>query len=185
MSRPRPCGPFSGATGSAVGRGFTLVELAVIIALMAILAAVAVPTLDRIGESRAGMASSMLARDLAFARQYAVATGRRTWLVVREDGDGWDLLVEPAGSQDRSAAVPMADEITGRVRTRSLSALGDDDVTVANVDVDGEREIGFDWRGRPLNAAEADCAADALFTMSSGAVVTVVKETGFVRDATP
>lgn len=185
MRALRRRGLFSGAAESSGRRGFTMVELAVVIVIAAILAAVAVPTMDRIGETRAGMATTMLARDLAFARQYAVATGRRTWVEVRVDGDGWDLLVEPVGSEDRSTAVPLVDELTGRTRSRTLSALGYDGAAVANVDVDGDRAIGFDWQGRPLNAAESFCAADGAFTMSSGATVTVVKETGFIRDASP
>ena len=58
--------------------GFTLIELIAVLVIVAVLAAAAVPTLDRVGETRSAMAAKNLLRDLTWARQRAVATGTTT-----------------------------------------------------------------------------------------------------------
>jgi len=104
------------------GGGFTLIELVAVLVIVAVLAAVAVPSLDAIGETRAAMAARQLLRDLTFARQRAVATGTRTWVVFDIDAETWSVLGEDPAAPGRAGATVLTDPATGRDHVQRLDA---------------------------------------------------------------
>lgn len=76
-------------------RGFTLVELAVALAMMATLATLAYPSLaDWLARQRVQAAAEMLAGDLANARLLAAQKGQTVHLNVA-DGSCWALSTSP------------------------------------------------------------------------------------------
>jgi prepilin-type N-terminal cleavage/methylation domain-containing protein len=167
------------------GGGFTLIELVAVMVIVAVLAAVAVPSLDRLGQTRAAMAARQLLRDVTFARQRAVATGTVTWVIFDPDSETWSVLAEDPAAPGRAGAGPLTDPATGRDHVQHLGVGSFVGVELISAAFDDDVEVGFDWLGRPLNAAEAPLAADGTVTLSGGQEVRVTATTGHVRHVAP
>ncbi len=83
------------------GGGFSLIELIAVMIVVGILAAAVAPVLSATARTRAAMAARHLVRDLTFARQRAVATGTRSWVVFDTAAETWTVLVEDPASPGR------------------------------------------------------------------------------------
>lgn len=87
-------------------RGFTLVELAIGVAVLALLAAIAVPSFgERIARARLAGTAETLATDLAEARFEAAQSGRALYVVFSPGAD-WCYAVARAPSCDCRSALP-------------------------------------------------------------------------------
>jgi len=168
-----------------VDGGFTLIEMVAVIVVLAILAGAAVPTLSALNASRSAMAGKQLLRDLTFARQRAVATGTRCWVVVDANADTWSILSEDPASPGRAGATVITDMATGRPYTIVLNTSEFQGVGVASCNFDGASEVGFDWLGKPLNSASASLAADGSVVLTGGEQVQVRTHTGYVKYVAP
>ncbi len=167
------------------GGGFTLIELLAVMVIIAILAAVTVPSMNAMDDTRAAMAAKELLRDLSFARQRAVATGAVTWIVFDVNAESWSILAEDPAAPGRAGASVISDFATGRTYTQTLNTGSYSGVEIVTAAFDGDVEIGFDWLGRPINAAESDLAAQGAVTVTGSHEVTVAVETGFVDYVAP
>ena len=101
-----------------LGRGFTLLELMVAIAVLAILATVGVPSFRAlIQNNRVTTQANELVSALSFARTEAVKRGRNVEVVITQLGTGWNArvavdatdealrVVDRGGSVDRKSVV--------------------------------------------------------------------------------
>jgi prepilin-type N-terminal cleavage/methylation domain-containing protein len=71
-------------------RGLTLLELAIAMAVLAVLSALAVPTMaSRLRSERLQIAADMLAADIADARHEAARRGSALHVEARSDGAAW------------------------------------------------------------------------------------------------
>jgi prepilin-type N-terminal cleavage/methylation domain-containing protein len=169
------------------GGGFTLIELIVVLVLVGILAATAVPSLATLTSSRAAAGARQVQRDVSFARESAILTGTRTWVIFSASTDTYSILVEDPSNPGRLNASVMTDPATGKDYQVTLGAAGSEfsGVEITSAAFDGQQEIGFDWLGRPLNNAEADLAAQGTVTLSGGHLITVRVGTGMVTYVAP
>jgi type II secretion system protein H len=106
--------------------GFTIFELIVVLALLIILAAVAIPTSESLyGDSRSKAAADQVRGELAAARAWAIEEGRPYRVAVSDDGkrvrraaeDEWD---QQAGAEAAAGArrVEVAlEKVTAKVQT--------------------------------------------------------------------
>lgn len=162
--------------------GFTLVELMISLAVLAILIAMAVPSLREIGlNSRSsGMINTLLA-DLSVARSEAVKTARATY-VTAAGGDwaqGWNIWTDANGNGVRDGDEPTLkshDPINGGYTSDesrfSLRAVAGAAAGGANID-----QIAFGPQGQ---AVEPDtgarfglCRPDGNAARSTGIQVSV------------
>lgn len=104
-----------------LGQGFTLLELMVTIAVLAILATVGVPSFrDLIQNNRVTTQANELVSALSFARTEAVKRGQSVEVLVAQEGTGWRTRVALNGAADAL-----------RVVDRGGSSVGiDEDVTI-------------------------------------------------------
>lgn len=156
-----------------------------VIVIVGILAAVAVPTMSTLDDSRAAAAGRQLLADVTFARQRAVATGNPSWVVFDTDAETWTVLVENPQKPGRDEAAPLADPVDG---TDYVETLGVDrfiNVELLTVNFDGGAEVGFDWLGRPFTQAQPVLNTDGTVTITGGYTLTVHGGSGHTTLATP
>jgi Tfp pilus assembly protein FimT len=150
-----------------------LVEVVIVCVITALVAAVALPALSSVNAVRRSAAQRSVERDLGYARERAVCTGRRGWVVFDVAASTYTLLGEPAGNPGRGSAATLTDPATGRPYTRALNAGELAGVTLVSVSFGGGSEVGFDWLGRPLTAAGTPLSVPGVVTISGGGTVTV------------
>jgi type IV fimbrial biogenesis protein FimT len=100
-------------------RGFTLIELMVTLAVLAILAAVAVPNMQSfLDRSKLDLIVQDLTSSIALARTEAVKRGQRVMILGKDTGPGalakgWRVFVEDVDSPEKyvSQATMIADQL--------------------------------------------------------------------------
>jgi type II secretory pathway pseudopilin PulG len=157
-----------------------LIEVLVVMIIASIMAAVAVPTLSTLSATRAAAAQKLVLRDMSYARERAIATGMRTWVVFNVAGNSYSLLQEPVGSPGRSNATVMTDPGTQKAYTQTLGANQFAGVSLVSASFDSGAECGFDWLGKPLNSAQNALAANGTLTLSGSKTVTVQAGSGLI-----
>jgi Tfp pilus assembly protein FimT len=151
----------------------------VVMTIIAIMAATAAPSLMNLGSTRSAAAARQLVRDLTFARQRAIATGTRHWVVFNTSTQTWSVLIENATSPGRAGATALNDFATGRPFVQTMNAAPFTAISLTAASIGGGSEVGFDWRGKPLNASEAALSTDGTITFTGGRTVTVKANTGY------
>ena len=162
-----------------------MIELIAVMSIVGVLAVAAVPTLANLGDARASLAARQLLKDMTFARQYAVATGTRSWVIFDAAGETWSLLQEDPASPGRSGASFMTDLATGGNYTIELGSGSYAGIGIASATFDAGVEVGFDWLGQPLNNTESELAANGTVTLTGGHLITVTAGTGHVFHTAP
>lgn len=160
------------------GRGFTLVEAMVTLAVLAIVAALAVPGLAQLLDTRRlNAAAHALATDLQLARTDAVARNRVLRLAVQASGAGscWILHTGAAGACSCSGAATICS--AGDVEIRSARFEAADRVRVeANV-----ASIAFD----PLHGTSTPAGTLRVVGGDGRSVQHVVNAMGRARTCSP
>ena len=151
--------------------GFTLVELVAVMVLAGILAAATFPALGSIAAAKAAGVQRQIQRDLTFARERAVNTGVRTWVVFDVQGNSYSVLAEPEGSPGRANAAVISDAATGRMYRIGLGNEAGASLVSANIA--GASEVGFDWRGRAVTSGGVSLSAAGVVTITGGKTVTI------------
>ncbi len=167
------------------GAGFSLIELLAIMVMLGVIAIATIPSIASLGADRASMAAQQLLRDLSFARQRAVASGTRSWVVFDTGAHTWSVLAEDPSVPGRAGAAVIVDPATGQDFIQLLDVNQFIGVQLVAVAIDGDVEIGFDWLGQPLNAAENPLAATGSVTLTGTHVVNVAIDTGYVTYVRP
>jgi Tfp pilus assembly protein FimT len=162
-------------------------EVVAVMVVMGIIAGVAVVSLGATVGNRPAMAAKQLQRDLTFARQRAVATGTKSWVVFAAvlGEDSWQVLAEDPDNPGRGNASSLTDPATGEGFTQMLESGRFVGVALSSVNFDGGVEIGFDWQGQPLNDSEAALAAQGSVVLTGNHTVTVETATGHVAYVAP
>jgi prepilin-type N-terminal cleavage/methylation domain-containing protein len=163
-------------------RGFTLVELVAVSVIIGVLSVTAMVSMSNTGATRERAAARHLARDLRFAREWAMATGLQTWASLNVSTHSWTVLADDRASPGRAGALAISDPATGnslitRINTGEYAGARLMSVSVPG----GGSEFGFDWLGRSENTAGAPLSADVTITIGSAPVVRVVAGTGAVE----
>ena len=156
-----------------------MTELVVVMVILAVVAAAAIPALSRTGSTRDAAAARLVAADLAFARQRAAATGNRVWVDFDPPSNSWTVLQEDAANPGYGNASTIVDPATGSAMVQRLDTLFVG-ATLTSADFDGSDVVGFDWLGRSLAAAEIALAAEGRVVLNSGFEIRVRSGSGLV-----
>jgi prepilin-type N-terminal cleavage/methylation domain-containing protein len=162
--------------------GFSLIELIAVMVIVGILAGSAIVSMGTATGNRQSVAAKQLLRDLTFARQWAVATGTRSWVEFDTTNHLWKVRAEDTSSPGWITAIVMVDPATGGEFVQKLNVGDFLGVKITSAVIDGDTWVGFDWLGRPLDKGdeETPLPADGTVTLSGGFGVTINKNTGHV-----
>lgn len=171
--------------GAGLTRGFTLLELTIVILVLGIIALTAVPALSIAREARAAGAAEFIERRLLDARARAVARGRPTGLHL-DPGLGTlrALEIETPGGSPAPAQTPLGEvEPAASVREHfpdaTFTLVGGDGVT-------GAQTLWFAFDGTPQSRSPGGAlllpwGQDAVVSVSGGGVVRVVRVSGAIE----
>ncbi len=130
-----------------MNKGFTFIELVLIIVIIGIIAVVAIPKMMDIGEVRLAAALEKVAADLRYAREFAMNHNSRSkvvfsaneYTIYEESAGAWQIIEDPATRDDYTILLD-----SGLYRG----------VTIASVTFDGGSEVQFDALGAPYISFE-------------------------------
>ncbi|MDX2017958.1 MAG: type II secretion system protein [Planctomycetota bacterium] len=163
-------------------RGFTLVELIAVSVIIGLLSVTAMISMSSTASARERAAARHLARDLRFAREWAMTTGLQTWLSFSLSSHSWSVLVDSRFLPGRSSALALTDPATGNAMVTRINVDDYAGVRLMAVSVPGGgSEFGFDWLGRSENTAGTALTSDVTITIGSAPAVRVLAGTGAVE----
>jgi len=169
----RPAAPPSKPRPSAArrSRGLTLVELMIVVTIIAIAAALAVPRLGGTQTTRLRAAAELLAADLAFAQIESIAHGDDPRMVVF-DPDASEYHLAASSTPDTPLDNPVGGQpyrvAFGQGRAGEL-----DGVSIQSLDVGGDDRLGFGLYGQLDQTEDASVTlalADQTVTLTIDAV---------------
>ncbi|MGE4357829.1 MAG: prepilin-type N-terminal cleavage/methylation domain-containing protein [Candidatus Omnitrophota bacterium] len=161
-------------------RGFTLIEIVLVIALIAILSITMAVKWTGFEEAKLTSAVSKLAADIAYAQQLAITTQlfhglsfdttNEKYSLFRIEADGTPTTIEDPYRRGEAFVVeyPLG-ELQG--------------VTLQSVNIEGGDQLLFNWQGTPCDSSGTELTSDATITLEckgNTKTLTVVAETGKV-----
>ena len=175
ITRPRPS-----------SRAFTLIELALVVALVGILAVSVIPALRGVSDARQAAAWRETERRFVHARTSAMAAGRAFGVRVNPVAGTFELMEVPLGAGSPGAA---RDPFGQPVGAWSLPASYPGTSIVGFVGGDGQSGTGtvwFGYDGAPQRRNSSGTllggfTQDAVVTLTGGRTVTVRQSSGLIE----
>lgn len=163
---------------------FTLVELLVVVVMLGVLAAVAIPSMASAQTSRSRAAAQQIGQDLTFARRRAQATGVVSWVIFTPVQSMYSVMAESTVTPGRANASTISDPATRTPMLVRLGQSGFDGVSIQSTTLTNN-EVGFDRFGRPLLTSGVVMTSNGTISLSSNASVTIAAQTGLITVSTP
>lgn len=166
-------------------KGFTLIELVMVLVIIAILAAVSMPNLTNLSIVRLGQAGRKIKSDIRFAQSYSLTSRQRTRVAFDTGANNYTLYRE----QSPGSWVVITNTLT---RQDFTAALGSGDFSGTSISavnfVSSGYNLLFDAEGAPYGYNPSGGAATKMtnsgsVTVSGGAstqVISVNAQTGTV-----
>lgn len=160
-----------------ISGGFTLVELLIVIAIIAIAAFTAIPMMSSAASVQIRSAANMLTADLEYAKSMAISRAQNYSVVFDVSADSYWIE-----KQDGSKLLhPVKKGFLYEINFQTDSRLNK--VDIVDVDFDTTSEVKFDYLGSPLNGSGGPLLDSGVIRLQAGGTtttVTVEPVTGFV-----
>lgn len=161
-------GPEDGPAVRCAARGFTLIEILIVIVILAIAAMTAIPMMGSAASVQIRSAGNMIAADLEYAKSLAISKGQNFWVVFDEGAESYSIVDQDGNTISHPVkkgfdyVMDFQDEGLGRVE-------------IADADFDGASQVQFDYLGSPDNGGTVHLQAGDM-----SATVSVEPVTGYI-----
>lgn len=159
-----------------MGRGFSLIELAAVVVIVAIMGVTASMSMSGVSGNRQTAAARQIARDLAWLRERAMSNGTTCWATFTVATNTY-VLKDESGSPGFASAAALTDPATGRAFSQVLNTGNYAGVSLLSATT---ASFGFDPKGRPVDTSGAIRTANVTIGVTGGRSATVTKSTGWV-----
>lgn len=156
----RPCG---------WSRGFTIVELLIVVVILSIVALTAIPMMSSAASIQIRSAANIIAADIEYARSMAISRGQNHKVVFDKDTDSYKLV----DLNGVTIQHPVKKGFPYVMNFRNESRLSRVDITSATFG--GDQTVVFDCLGSPDSGGTVTLQAGGIST-----TITVEPVTGFV-----
>ena len=130
-------------------KGFTLVEIIIVVVILGIAAAIAVPMVSSAADMQVRSAANRIAADLDYAKNLAITHQRRHWVVF--SGNSYEIrTVEDDGTTEYVIDHPV-NPGSFVVDFSADSRLSRVNIVTADFDSDSSNTITFDYLGSPYS----------------------------------
>jgi len=149
--------------------GFTVIEIMVVVIILSIAAALAIPMLSSAGSVQLDSAADMIAGDLEYAKSVAIAKGQNHSVVFDKTTESY-RIEDSSGSVVRDPVKKGFDYVVSFENDSRLNK-----VDIVDVDFDSTNKITFDYLGSCDNGGFVRLGADG-----ASIKVNVEAVTGFI-----
>ena len=156
---PRPRVP-----ASLQERGFTLIEILTVVAIIGLASAIVIPQMSSTNGQRVASASRTLAADLLYAQERSIAFATRHYVVFNTTNNTYEIVADSGSNTPGSV---ITHPVNGIPYIQALNTGSLTNVTFQSVSFDGNTTIAFDQMGVPYSYN----AATGLAPLSIGTVV--------------
>jgi prepilin-type N-terminal cleavage/methylation domain-containing protein len=146
--------------------GFTLIELMIVIVIIGIAAAIAVPMISSGASFQIRSAANLVAADLEYAKSMAISRGRPYKVVFDPSAESYHI-------EDPNGATVTPPGRKSTVQFGPGNQLND--VTIFSAAFGGSQHVAFDYLGSPDNGGTVELQAGGITKN-----VTVEPVTGFI-----
>lgn len=154
-------------------KGVTLIELLMVMVIVGILAASAVPRLRGLETVKVSAAAKSLAADIRYVQQYAMTRHLRTRIVFNTANKSYYAQEENATNSWVSIKSPFTRGAMTLDFSRDPRYAG---VNISSASFGGQPSVTFNWTGSPASGGSV-----AISFKNVGRTVTVENDTGLVR----
>ena len=123
-------------------RGFTIIEILIVVVILAIAAMTAVPMMSSAGSIQVRSVANMIAADLEYAKSLAITKGQNFSVVFDTSSDSYRI-------DDQSGATIPHPVKKGFDYVIDLQSEGLDRVDITGADFAGASQVEFDYLGSP------------------------------------
>lgn len=161
-------GPEDGPAVRCAARGFTLIEILIVIVILAIAAMTAIPMMGSAASVQIRSAGNMIAADLEYAKSLAISKGQNFSVVFDEGAESYSIVDQDGNTISHPVkkgfdyVIDFQDEGLGRVE-------------IADADFDGASQVQFDYLGSPDKGGTVHLQAGDM-----SATVSVEPVTGYI-----
>lgn len=154
-------------------KGVTLLELLMVMIIVGILAAAAIPRLRGLETVKVSAAAKSLAADLRYVQQYAMTRHLRARVVFNLANKSYSAQEENATNSWVSIKSPFTRTAMALDFPRDPRYAG---VIITSASFGGQPNVTFNWTGAPVSGGSV-----VISFKNVGRTVTVENETGLVR----
>ena len=160
------------------GRGFTLIEVILVVFIIGIAAAVVVPTMSSGASMQLRAAANMVAADLEYAKSMAISRGQAYTVDFSPSTERYWVLDGPSGNVVPHPVKKGFDYMVDFPNEGRLSQ-----VQVVSTNLGTYNKVTFDYLGSPYNSSGAPLNSPGTIILQAGGItktVTIEAVTGFI-----